>query len=337
MSLDLTFVIPLRNEENYIERTCRSLAGQELDGDSTVEVLLVDGMSTDRSAEMCRRFEEESAGRRVQFRLLKNPEIRTPFGFNHGIEAARSNLIGLGGAHTDYPPRYFAHAIHLMRTVDADVYGGGHTEFIASAPGALAEAMSCLYQSPMGSGVAPYHRRKSPGYVDTVYGGFYRREVFDRVGRFNTRLAKNQDNELNSRVTAAGMRIYFDPELSTAYVFKTDLKTFFKRAFSFGRYHPTTWLANRNAFKLRHVIPAGFVAYLLLATLGAPFLPWWTFLPLALYALLLVAEGIRLMARKSMMAGLLTIPLFFGYHLAYGAGTLIGLAVLLRRSERVAA
>jgi glycosyltransferase involved in cell wall biosynthesis len=337
MTPDLTFVIPLRNEEQFIERTCRSLASQELDGDSTVEVLLLDGMSTDRSAEICRRFEEESAGERVQFRLLSNPEMRTPFGFNRGIEAARAGLIGLGGAHTDYPPRYFAHAIHLMKTVEADVYGGGHTDFIASAPGPLAEAMSCLYQSPMGSGVAPYHRRKTPGYVDTVYGGFYRREVFDRVGMFNTRLAKNQDNELNSRVTAAGMRIYFDPALSTAYVFKTDPRTFFKRAFSFGRYHPTTWRVNRSAFKLRHVIPAGFVVYLLLLVAGAPLLPWWACIPLALYGVLLVAEGIRLMARKSILVGLLAIPLFFGYHVAYGAGTLLGLDVFLRRNEHAAA
>ncbi len=327
---DVTLVIPFRNEAGFLRRTLESLVAQDL-GPFTAEILLVDGASEDSSPTIAREFTERPAGP-VVFRLLQNPARRTPFAFNLGIRSAQSPIIGLGGAHTDYPPHYLRRAIELLRTVDASVVGGGHDRYLPAGEGTLAAAMSCLYESPMGAGVAAYHRRVEPGYVDTVYGGLYRREVFERVGYFDEQLIRNQDNEFNARVTSAGFRIYFHPDLSTTYIQKTDPATFFKRGFLFGRYHPTTWRTNPRAFRLRHAVPALFVMYLLLLTLatatGAAS-PWW-WAPLVLYGGMLIAAAVRLMSRKPPTVGLLTVPLFFLYHLSYGTGTLMGLGV--RRS-----
>lgn len=326
---DVSLVIPFRNEEAFLRRTLESLAAQDL-GTSTAEVLLVDGESDDRSPEIAREFAARLTGRLV-VRVLRNPRRRTPFAFNLGIREARSPIVGLGGAHTDYPPQYLRRAVELLRTVDAQVVGGGHDRYVAADQGALAAAMSCLYESPMGAGVAAYHRRQEPGYVDTVYGGFYRREVFDRVGYFDERLARNQDNELNARVTSAGFRIYFHPDLSTTYIQKTDPATFLRRGFLFGRYHPATWLTNPSAFRLRHAVPALFVLYLAIllsrATVGSAPTLWWA--PLYAYSGLLVLAAVRLMSRKSPAVGLLTVPLFFVYHMSYGLGTLYGLGAVV--------
>jgi hypothetical protein len=195
----------------------------------------------------------------------------------------------------------------------------------------MSEAMSCLYQSPVGSGIAPYHRLKKPGYVDTVYGGFYRREVFSRVGLFNELLVRNQDNELNSRVTAAGFKIYYDPRLSTTYVQKTDLVSFLRRAFNFGYYHPTTWRVTPVSFKLRHAVPAVWVLYLFFLAIGTLLVDWplWAFVPAMLYVILLLLSGIYFAIKKTACVGMITVPLFALYHLLYGLGTLTGLRVLL--------
>lgn len=327
---DITLVIPFRNEEAFLPQTLASLAAQEL-GSISAEVLLVDGASTDRSREVLQPF-LSSGNCALSFRLLENPSRTTPFGFNIGIATSRSDIVGFGGAHTIYPPGYLRRAVEVLRESGADVVGGGFNRFISSVPGTLGLAMSCLYQSPFGAGVAGYLRRSSPGFVDTVYGGFYRRGVFAEVGSFDERLTRNQDNELNSRVKAAGLRIYFHPDLSTSYVQKTDLPTFLRRGLLFGRYHPITWRTNFRSFRARHAVPAAFVVFLVaLFTLGVmKRLSWWSVTPLAAYLLLLSWSAVQLRKRVGVRAALVTIPVFFFFHLSYGVGTLFGLASLLR-------
>ena len=323
---DVTFVIPFFNEEKYLPATLASLAEQELN-QYQAEILLVDGNSTDRSRAVAEDFARANTNESVTFSVLSNPHRRTPAGFNLGIKEASAPIIGFGGAHSHYPKTYLRTAVELLVQDDAGVVGGGQDEFIPSRKGWLAEAMSCLYQSPFGSGVAAYHRRREPGYVDTVYGGFYRRDVFKRIGLFNEELARNQDNELNARVTQAGFKILFHPLLSTTYIFKSDFKTFLKRGFLFGFYHPETWQTNPNAFRWRHIAPLALVVYLLTA-LPLFVITKTAFLlaPLALYLCLLVYSGVTLSLTHSIPVGLLSMGLFTLYHLSYGLGTLCGFA-----------
>ena len=327
---DISFVIPFRNEEAFLATTLASLREQDL-GNFSAEVLLVDGASTDRSREILQPFLGDQRGS-LSIRVLDNPARTTPFAFNIGIAAARSDIIGFGGAHTIYPPAYLRRAVEVLQESGADVVGGGFNRYISSVPGTLGEAMSCLYQSPIGAGVAAYLRRTSPGFVDTVYGGFYKRSVFSKVGGFDERLARNQDNELNARVKAAGLKIYFHPDLSTSYVQKTDLSSFLRRGMKFGQYHPMTWRANVRSFRLRHAVPALLVAYLmLLIVLGSiGQLQLWFVTPLLAYGALLVLSAAQLSRRVGVLTAMATIPVFCLFHLSYGAGTWVGLGSLFR-------
>jgi len=328
---DLSFVIAFRNEEGFLGQTLDSIAAQEMD-DWTAEVLLVDGQSVDGSRALALQYVERSTDR-LTFRVLDNAGRDAAAGFNVGIAAARGAVIGFGGAHTVYPRSYFRNALSLLARMPVAVVGGGHTLILPAKPGTFNLAASYLYESALGAKIAPYHRRRYGGFVDTVYGGFYRREIFDRVGMFNTRLVRNQDNEFNARVRAAGYQIYFDPALSTVYVMKTDLASFLRRGYLSGRYHPATWRVNPHAFRFRHAAPGLFVTYLgfvAIATFLHVLSSWWL-VPLAAYVVLLVMSALVLAARgKPFGAAFLTIPLFFGFHVAYGFGTLVGLAKLGR-------
>ncbi len=332
MAPDLTFVVPFRNEEKYLRATLETLTAQDM-GCYVAEVLLVDGSSEDGSRQIADEFAASHSTDGLRFRVVDNPERRIPFAFNLGVRLALAPVVGFGGAHSIYPNRFFRTALDVLAKVDSEVVGGGHDRIVPGDTGAVARAMACLYRSPMGSAVAAYHRRTTPGLVDTVYGGFYRREVFDRVGLFDEKLARNQDNELNSRVTAAGLRIHFEPALSISYVQKTDLRTFLRRGVDFGLHHPETWRANWRAFRLRHAVPAMFVAYLLLIAVPAllGLLPLMAAGPLLLYGVLLLGSGLWLAMREGLVVGLLTIPLFCGYHVAYGLGTVVGILTLAAR------
>ena len=75
------------------------------------------------------------------------------------------------------------------------------------------------------------------------------------------------------------------------------------------------------------------VIVVLAALTAASRAPVWAWAPLLLYGLLLLGSAARLVPRVGVTAAALTIPLFFLYHLGYGAGTLLGL-FSLRRLER---
>jgi uncharacterized protein YegP (UPF0339 family) len=53
--------------------------------------------------------------------------------------------------------------------------------------------------------------------VDTVYLGAWRREVFDRIGVFDEELVRDQDDEFNYRLRAAGGRILLTPAVKSLY------------------------------------------------------------------------------------------------------------------------
>ncbi|NIN65011.1 MAG: glycosyltransferase, partial [Anaerolineae bacterium] len=64
----VTVVVPMRNEELYIAKCLRSIVEQDYPKDS-LEVLVVDGLSNDRSREIVLEF----STRHPQVRLLDNP------------------------------------------------------------------------------------------------------------------------------------------------------------------------------------------------------------------------------------------------------------------------
>lgn len=326
---DISFIIPFRNEELFLDITLDSLSRQEL-GEYYLEVLLFNGMSSDQSCAIANKYVSMSSPQ-VCFKVIENPRISVPHAYNTGIQISKAPIIGFGGAHTICPPNYIKRALDLLKIVDADVIGGGHSFIRPMRSGVIADAIGCLYLSPMGAGVASYHRLSSPAYVDTVYGGFYRRDVFSKIGFFNEKLARNQDNELNARVTSNQLRIYYHPDLDTEYIQKTDLRSFFLRAFIFGSYHPVTWWHNTKSFRIRHAVPLIWVLYLMGIFIGEMFLSpsFWLYFPFFLYCILLVVSCIKMVAIKSFGVGLLTIPLFFVYHILYGIGTLYGGILLI--------
>ena len=323
--MKLSFIIPFYNESEFLLPTLNSVVDQILMG-LTAEVFLFDGMSTDNSNAIASEFIRQHEDSSIKIFLLENPGRVASSGFNLGIRQAAGEIVGLGGAHTIYPPTYFRDAYRIIMESGAAVVGGEHNSILPDKPGVLPEAMACLYQSAMGAGVSRYHRRKIPCFVDTVYGGFYRRSVFNEVGLFNLNLTKNQDNELNARIISAGKKIYFHPCLSTQYIQKTNLELYFRRAFLFGKYHPEVWEANIKAFRFRHVIPALFVFYLFsLFLMMVNSLNFVVAIPIFCYILLLCVSAIGTAYRKKLAVGLLTIPLFFGFHISYGIGTIFGI------------
>src|SRR3712207_3896815 len=93
----VSVVIPARNEARHIEACVRSVLAQQVDGGA--EVLVVDGMSTDATAELARR-----AGATV----IENAKQTIPAAMNAGLAAAAGEVLIRFDAHAEMAEGYVA-------------------------------------------------------------------------------------------------------------------------------------------------------------------------------------------------------------------------------------
>src|ERR1051326_6177725 len=83
----VSVIIPVRNEEKYLEKCLRSILAS--DYSSEIEILVVDGESSDRSRELVQMY----AARDARIRLLENPGQVAAAAMNIGINHARGSYI----------------------------------------------------------------------------------------------------------------------------------------------------------------------------------------------------------------------------------------------------
>jgi glycosyltransferase involved in cell wall biosynthesis len=107
----VSVVIPCRNEENTIDKALDSLYNQRFDG--IIEVLISDGMSTDRTIPIIRGkidfFKKNPKGingATLEIHLLENENRTASYGLDMGIKRAKGSVIIFLSAHS-YAPEDF--------------------------------------------------------------------------------------------------------------------------------------------------------------------------------------------------------------------------------------
>ena len=79
----VTIICPIFNEENHIANTIDSFLRQ-IHTDFDLEILLIDGMSTDKTREIIGTYLPNNP----RLKLLDNEKRKTPFAFNIGLNQA---------------------------------------------------------------------------------------------------------------------------------------------------------------------------------------------------------------------------------------------------------
>lgn len=221
----ISVVIPARNEEDSIAAAVTSALGQI--GAPALEVIVADGDSSDGTRAEVSAIAHDDA----RVRLIGNPAGKTPSGLNAGIRAARGDVIVRCDAHSVLPADYVASALTLLESTGADVVGG---TMRAVGTGFWQRAIAMAMTTPVGVGDAKFHTGGSPGPVDTVYLGVFRRNALERVGLFDESLERNQDYELNYRIRQSGGEVYFDPGLAVDYIPRSKLTALARQYHEYG-------------------------------------------------------------------------------------------------------
>ena len=320
--ISVSVIIPARNEERYIAGCLKSILANQVDM-GKVEILVSDGRSTDQTRSLVRQFTASYPN----VHLLDNEKQIVSTALNLGIRQARGQYIFVLGAHAEYPLDYLRICIEEMERTKADVVGGS----LRTEPGAktmVAKAIALLSQHRFGVGGSQFRLGRCDRFVDTVPYPAYKREIFDRVGLYDETLVRHQDFELNSRIRAAGGRIFLSSRVQNIYFNVPTVLQLARQAYSNGLWLGRTWLRRPGSFSARHAAPVLFVIVLLATIIFGPLVPYLYLLSklmLSAYAFLAIVSTMQLSFRRGLLL-LFTLPwLFFIHHLSYGIGTLTGL------------
>ena len=333
----VSIVIPCRNEAKRIARCLESVLQNNYPPDR-IEILVVDGMSSDGTREILAEY----ARKHGQIRVLDNPRRIIPCAMNLGIRAARGEIVIRLDAHATYPADYLLRCVQLLDGTGADVVGGRTANSVSEDGSVMARVIGIVTSHPFGVGASPFRTRMTAGPADSVVFGAFRRRVFEKTGLFDERLIRNQDNEMWHRIRRGGGQVYFDPNIVAYYYNQSTLRGFLVQAFRTGFWCALAARLNPFVLRLRHVAPMAFVLYALLAiglTVAGFFtgLGWLLAGGLVMLCAYLVPDlffSISMSRGTSRIPGsprtaLLAFVVIPAYHLTYGLGWWVGLGKIL--------
>ena len=202
MSQQLCIIIPVLNGERFIAEALTSVESQR---SGSVQIVVVDGGSTDSTVAMASVFED------VRLEILAGSSLYEAL--NRGIELSDSEIIGFLNSDDLYAPGAIATALEALdRNPHAAVVSGGAEVFSNSRSGAQLTLTS--YASP----------QRTALNLDNVMLGvpllnarFYRRETLKSLGGFDCSYSIAADRDLLIRTVLSAVTEVAVPNLFYRY------------------------------------------------------------------------------------------------------------------------
>jgi len=253
--VQVSLVLLCRNEERNLESCLHSIE-QAVKPLPHVEVLIVDGESSDESLSIARKFTDRLPG----LKILNNPKRIAPTGMNIGLQASKGDIVFMLGAHTTYSENYFKECLDVMNLSGA-VAVGGCLKIESREISSWGSAIKLFLGSPEVGGPSR-HRMQS-----------------------DERMLRSLDTEFNRRLRKSGGRIAIASRASATYFSRSHPYELSKYYFVNGEWLFRPLAFNIRAFELRHLAP-------LVLVLGALVSASWM---MGLYAIYLIyaSRGVK--------------------------------------------
>lgn len=198
-SLPVAIVVPFRNRAALLPRTLSSLRAQTY---RPLQLYLVDDGSTDKSCEVCRRFQQESDSAELRVTLLQTGGTGVCHARNAGLAACDTPWVYFFDSDDEATPTYIEDVMTLLAR---DAEEKGQTpDIVACAtvmhfPGGKTKARDALYTASVTDQILCGHM--------ATHGMFFKTETLRKAGGWNEKLAKWNDWELGVRLLWQGCTV----------------------------------------------------------------------------------------------------------------------------------
>ena len=308
---EISVILPVLNEEKYLEDAVRAILAQKYDG--KLEVILAIGPSHDRTLEIAQLLQ------RIDPRvvIVENPTGKTAAGLNRAIAVSKYSIVVRVDGHSNIPEDYCQLIQEILENTGAVNVGG---VMAAEGQSLFERSVARAMRSPLGVGASRFHTGGGAGASDTVYLGCFRKEALLAVGGFDERFTRAQDWELNFRLRESGGIVYFDPRLKVTYRPRSTVKALAKQYFEYGRWRRVVSRRHKGSINYRYLAPPFTVVAtslsILLGALISPIL----FIPALVYSVFIL--GASTIIGKSMGEILCLPTILLTMHISWGLGFL---------------
>ncbi len=189
-SHDVSVVLAVRNGEDFL---CAALESLFLSRLPPLEVIVVDGASSDRTLEIARAF--------PRTQVIERPADGVSNARNDGVARAAGRYIAFQ-CHDDlWPEGYLDSQVAALEAqLDADIVAASVLHFLEPGHTPPPGFRTSLLEAP------------APGHVPEAC--VFRREVFDRVGPFDPGFRVSEDTEWFARAIDRGVTIANNPAVT---------------------------------------------------------------------------------------------------------------------------
>ena len=320
----VSFIIVAYNAENALPFSLGSLRKQDYPHEN-IEVILVDGMSTDGTKRVMISFQEnESSFAKIS--VLDNPKRFLSCGWNVALKEATSDVILRVDAHTVFPEDFISK--NMMIINEGKDICGGKVLSILQKDTSWNKTLLSAENSMFGGGFSFFRRGEKSRYTDTLAFAAYRKEVFDTVGQYDERLVRTEDNEMHYRMRKAGYKFFFSPDIVSYRYSRSSLKELLRQKYLNGYWVGLTHRVSPMAFSVFYLVPLLFVLALIVAVAITSITIWPLYVLTIAYLLVLLFSLFGAILKDGFRWSLLLQPIIiFLLHLHYGIGTAIGLCI----------
>lgn len=316
----ISIIVPIRNEEKYITQCLESIINQDYDI-QRYEVLIVDGMSDDRTRIIIEEFETKYDN----VRLFDNFNKTVPYALNIGLRHAIGEVIIRVDGHAALERDYLQQCVKYLQQTKAECVGGVidnvNETFIGKS---IALAMS----SRFGVGNARFRTSGKEGFVDCLAFGAYRREVFNKIGYFDEEFMRCQDDEFNYRLREFGGKIFFTPNIKSYYYPRSNLIKLWRQYFNYGLWKIRVLQKHFKRMQPRQFVPLTFIFFLITTGVLGIFSNTMLFTFYSMTLIYIVADllvSLKISIKRKFKY-FRVLPIIFPIlHLSYGLGFLWGL------------
>ena len=253
---EVSIIIPVLNEEDYIENCIESIVGSVKSFD--FEILVIDGGSNDETLNILDRLTLKY----LNLKIIHNPKKITPAALNLGIKDSLGEFIVRLDAHAVYHDKYIENSVNILKKSSKEIANvGGSIITRSNSESIFASSISLCLSSKFGVGDSKFRTEipETSEFVGTVPFGCFRREIFYEIGLFNENEPRNEDLEFNRRIIKSGKKILLDPSIRSTYFSRTTLGSLYSQQFDNGMIVTDKFRGKESFHKLRHFIPLLFV------------------------------------------------------------------------------
>ncbi|MDO9407231.1 glycosyltransferase [Patulibacter sp.] len=238
--VDVSIIVPVLDEVAHLEATVRAMLAQDFPG--TLELLLIDGGSTDGSL----RLLDAMAQQDPRVRVLHNPDRVVPHALNIGLRAARGRFVARMDAHTVYGSEYLRHGVARLERGDVDWVSGPP---VPVGSGRWSRRVAAALGSGLGRGASDKWQSEDETdapeeweLTTSVFAGVWRRDTLDALGGWDPDWTVNEDSEMASRLLADGGRLVCRSDMASRYSPRDSISGLARQYRSYGRFRARTFV-----------------------------------------------------------------------------------------------